>query len=77
MFVILWASHMICAGTANAFNRDLNMRQTVAKLMTHLLSDSEQQNDFLYARICKKKKKRERNFLYNFSCTQRWMMFIL
>jgi len=68
---------MICAGTANAFNRDLNMRQTVAKLMPHLLSDGEQQNDFLYARICKIRTKRERNFLYSFSCTQRWMMFIL
>jgi len=45
--------------------------------MPHLLSDSEQQTDFLYARTSKMRTKREINFLYNFSFTQRWMMIIL
>jgi hypothetical protein len=41
MFVILWAGHMICALTADTFNWDLNIWQTVAKLMPHLLNDSD------------------------------------
>jgi hypothetical protein len=34
---------MIYADTAYTFNQDLNIRQIVAKLMSHLLSDCEQQ----------------------------------